>query len=503
MATPFEEFVNNELPKRPWTPVPLSGSLVAGQALVATGVGMEVEQKLVQFQDPLMVRYVGDQPGDYATFEEALASLPSDAGDLSTNSNPYTIYFRGSISHLFAPGIIINGIRGLLLYGIPIQEGGMVTLSCDENTTDSPFGIKFISDLSSSYLYLTNLNFGIGSVTYAVPQHDGIDFNLLEFESTSSYICALLLNNTNVVLGLSVSRFTPTLPKKVSAIYAYTTASSGAALYVRVFNKSKFHLLRSSAKALGSDLAHYVFLDSAENSYINIQNYFATSPTTGYKASNDVLTLHCAAPTGWGPAIMLRLRWQGSSVSYWDVLGNIVCHAEYNYTASIVNDASIAFMQLYDYGQPRKVNIPDLKIYVSSSSTSNSFNLSNLVILDSSLGPVKTAYLNIDSATLFLPTAGAGAIGGKPVFARCVNGTIDITNSSIGNSDIIVLGSAKVFGAIIKDRSLLIADNISRDEKQITTIESRTNGKQYLTQSPLAPVAPQPGDLWIETTEQY
>ena len=82
MATPFEEFVNNEMPKRPWTAVPIDGNLEAGQALVATGVGMETVQKLVQTQNPIMVRYVGDEPGDYATVAAALDSLPYGASNL-------------------------------------------------------------------------------------------------------------------------------------------------------------------------------------------------------------------------------------------------------------------------------------------------------------------------------------------------------------------------------------------------------------------------------------
>jgi hypothetical protein len=42
LATPFEEFVNLELPKRVWIEVPVTGNLDPNQYLITTGVGLGV-----------------------------------------------------------------------------------------------------------------------------------------------------------------------------------------------------------------------------------------------------------------------------------------------------------------------------------------------------------------------------------------------------------------------------------------------------------------------------
>ena len=42
MATPFETFVNTELPKRVSIPVPDGGNLPAGKVLTTTGIGVTV-----------------------------------------------------------------------------------------------------------------------------------------------------------------------------------------------------------------------------------------------------------------------------------------------------------------------------------------------------------------------------------------------------------------------------------------------------------------------------
>lgn len=164
MATPFEDFVNGEIPKRPWLPVPGSGTLPIGQYLKAKGVGMELETASAIALGN--TRTVASSGGEFTSIQLAIDSI-TDA----TSTNVYVVLiYPGVYAELLTlPGnIYLQGVvTGSQVAEIKTSLGTLLTCPNEARTIvsnlkltlDNPTGTSAICHIGD------NAN-NLGSVTF-------------------------------------------------------------------------------------------------------------------------------------------------------------------------------------------------------------------------------------------------------------------------------------------------------------------------------------------------
>lgn len=500
----LSDAVNEMATNRPWVTPPVGGNLTGGQALVATGNGLEVEEKLVQFQDPLMVRYVGTQPGDYATFAEAVASLPKFENDLSSSSaltnRMYVIYLRDTAT--FDSGLVIEGINGISIIGLSSFPGRMISLHNNNNPTNATFGLRYTPNTVSGgsettgRLLFNNVQLIMNNVgTRVIPDNSDTEYNLLELSSTVKN--AYLDFNESYVYASVVAAHTFSTPKTIRGIYFTGTMEAG---YMGIYGDVKFHYQRSiNHGTYGADICTYIFCESGTPLLI-IRSMYHGLPEYGLKTKSGKLSLTNLSGPNWNKVTMLRIKDSTSSIVYAKIFDNIQCYSELAYTAGVINNTAVSFIEFSNV-QPDILHFTNITVSISSTSIGNIIDLSNVSVFSTLESANKSIYASFDNVLVKLPSR--VNLTGSPSLLKCIDGEVRIANSSLAGFKVVVLGNAKVFDSSSPAHDLLTSNNIRRDESQLFATASRTNGKQFIAQQALPPVAPQPGDLWIETTEQY
>lgn len=494
----LSDAVNEMAANRPWIEPPVGGNLTGGRALVATGNGLEVEEKLVEFQDPTMVRYVGEEPGDYATFEEAIASLPTGANDLSSSSKYYVIYFRELVAvHRYLAGAITINVHSLHLCGLPESDKNKkISLTpLDDTSLNATFGLKhaYTGGVSQPRLTFTNMQLGT-TMNYGIPLTSGSEFNSLEIE----------INGTGLILTFNTSdfyfRITPvaisTIPKAFRAIYVKCAPTS--TLYFITTGMNKFTYYRN-AGTITNDLGTYNFYDSQGYTHLLGGAY------NEYNLKTTICrnTLSAISGVGWGALTFFTIKRNSTSSAYWFTLDDFVCYSEYTWVSNVVNRSGpLTFFNIEDVAQV-KCQLNKLELIIASTTLGNLIDISNLTVVKTGLTSGFNSFAYITFNDVSVKSAFGCTIFGKAYLLQCVNGAVNITNSALAGLTVKSLGSAIVTMAGSPNSNQLTAGNITRDEAQLFATASRTTGKQFIAQQPLPPASPQPGDLWIETTEQF
>lgn len=472
----FVDFVNNEMPKRPWAPVPLSGSLTAGQALIATGVGMEVEQKLVQFQDPLMVRYVGEQPGDYTTLASALASLPYGVDDLSNSYNYYMVYVRHTATGAArqeSGGILIQA-KFVSIIGLSTAQRAQAGLTYPTITlTDKSlgFGIKHspftLSNSGSLKLKDIRIN-ASGSPTYPVttPRYD-----LIEMYTTTG-INRLILENVYLQFSASLAGAIPE-STEVNLIYVSVTSTgimevvcdSGASTLIlnihSSFNALAIAVLKYSSDSVGQ--VQFTVSDIAIGSTINVTH----GNLNGAPAQSYI--------------------WLRGNSSFYSI-SNVYF---YFMPGGTTNNRRMTLFNLFH--ADAVVDITNVRI-TQRLNGAYFTNISGYSLIEC---PGRLTVKAVNCTHIITVIVSSGGIYGNMAVAKNTDAIVIIAGCALPNMVASQNSSIGFSYSIPSDAEDAVIDKIAKK------IDDRSNGKNYLTQSPLPPAAPQSGDLWIETTEQY
>lgn len=494
----LSEAVNEMATNRPWVEPPVGGDLVAGQALIATGNGLEVEQRLVQTQDPTKVRYCGTLPGDYATIEDALASLPAGLDDLSSWMRPYVIYLRrdllaGTTTTVFSisPGYVFPDIDAVKISGISLSTADNVSVSLSSLANSGfAYGIKFTGNTLKVGDNQTRLQFeNVSLVLASTSTYDdnGVAFNAVWMNANKAQN-SILFENSSVILNMNK---TFTIPKTIRMFYF--EGSNG-----QNFTVSGSSLLSITNTSGNSDynILTLVFLSHASNITVFLSLYGGGKDSTGKLYSNILFNVSVV----YGTTVIMFDTYNyisGVDLSAWVIYRGFRFKVVYGYRAGYINRASVTFFKINT--QSPVYDLTDVEIQIATINNAGIFDISNLLIFDilSSTDAMITA-----NATCSMPTNNAGYWGGKYTFIRFINGIVNASGSVLANARIIGLGArAKIIVSGDDGAGNVIGNNITNDETLINKHEQRIANKT--TQSALPPAAPQPGDLWIETTEQY
>lgn len=507
MATLFETFVNDNLPSTLRTTIPVSGNLPGGMAMVSTGVGLNTEPKMVTTFDPLYTRIVGTNSGDYATIADALASLPSGLNDLTAVTSTtarYIIYLRAngsSAPHLMNSGTILPDVSRLvfrLLAPETYQSSALISLfSAGANT----FGMKF---RGNTVLYATNigneLTFdGVSVITInngSSMVDDGQDYAAVsvEIQNSSQGSFNVYYNNAQVVA--SIGAFVYTLPKTIR--HTYITYPNGAYSVPRVNILGMTRISAVNATSAVSVGIKIIMFDS--DKYYN----FYLADLSSITRNTPLLPSINVAATSNLEVIMINnavADSYGNDAQTYRILLNNYISISYGYVAGIVNNAKITIFRFSKTSGPN-LDLTNLIVRISSYNTNNIIQLTNLTILE--LCNTNPIAVNIDHCSVMHSTMISipdGKIGGKFTLVKMINGWLRISNSALTNCGYKILGNTQVtvdgsdgVGNLIGNN---LEDNIATTNQLVNRVANKT------TQSPLPPVAPQPGDLWIKVKEQY
>lgn len=499
MATPFETFVNNEMPKRPWIPVPVGGNLEAGQALVATGVGMETVQKLVQFRDADLVRYIGSEPGDYATIALALASLPSGVNDLSNANEPYEILIRpyaSPVTCYIEKGTVfpdVNCIR--FAPAVLTTSQSTVIIMTTGTLVNDPFYIKWRANptnTASAYIMFQDVAITtLISPTFVAD--DGVDFDAILIERTVTNKSYQIFFNSSAS-SMTISG-TYTIAKKFTNVrFLNTVGGAQANVYFACYYSNHFTITQTSTNVLPSgSTVRFLRSDTGldlilyQNGASMDLNALKTGPLRFSISVNNGVSV-----------VFFDFEYGGLDATSFRSFMSSIINIQFNYTAGVVNKAQVTMfrMLLRDTASPL---LTSCIVKFASAHTSGIFDISNVIIWDM-IGTARHNVLINNCSSLF-PTMFEGSFGGRGTFLRFINGVCRVTGSALYNMDIKSLGN----GAILQDGSdfngNLIGKNLDNNIDTTNYLVDRVANK--ITQSPLAPVTPQPGDLWLVTEEQY
>lgn len=507
MATPFETFVNNEIPTTLRAVIPLSGNLPAGMAMVSTGTGLNTEPKLVTTFDATYTRIVGTDPGDYATIADALASLPAGLNDLTlVTTNPsYVIYLRANqkfVSYNMDPGTVLPDVCRLafkLLAPDTYLSGAGILFP--PTSTITSFGMKFRGNSISYGTTIPNsLSFDNVSVTMIASTttivDDGVDVAAILVELANSSQGLYNINYYSSTMTLSLLGITLTIPKTIR--HTYITSPNGAYATPRIsmMGPSRLSVSNGSGavsigvKAIGIDSDKYYDFYLGDLSAVSAKTpalpAFSVTATSNLEAT---LVNNTISDTYGNDAQTYRLL--------------LNCHIAitYGYNAGVVNNAKMTIFRFAKRSGPT-VDLSNTYIQISSYNTNNIIQLDNLTILD--LINDTPISVNVDGCASASPTFQSipgSKIGGKFTLVKMIHGWLRIANSALTNCGYKILGNTQVLVDGSDGVGNLIGNNLSDNIATTNQLVNRVANKT--TQSPLAPAAPQPGDLWIKVKEQY
>lgn len=460
MATPFETFVNNEIPTTLRAVIPLSGNLPAGRAMVSTGVGLNTEPKLVQTQDPLLVRYVGTQPGDYADLKLAIESLPVGVADISTQDNPYRIYVRQSMDD--QPSGIVNSANNLIIEGVNDISSAAITISFKVDSND--YCIKTTHGTTTNqYLHITNIELCVLANSTSANPILSTDFAILDFDDISNN--TYLYMSSYAKLSASAASGYHPVDGRVSLITCSNTAATNkyVLVYFASFGATSYTL--SVADGYGAILS--------------CQDSFLGRTTIQWPGDNSSF-VQMAATVGAGKEhklihvrslvageLILRLVNVQLQLSLSSTAGCICKFMFLDTPSAIINNVVFTSFMLR---LQNSINSSIQKLYLIG----NRYNK-----------PMKVGFYNCSDTRI-----GFKSVGAKAQIVDAGYLTANETGSFLPEVDMSQVGH-------LDETTQQAVSAYKMSNIVVPRVACKT------TQSPLAPAAPQAGDLWIETTEQY
>lgn len=452
MATPFEIFVNNEIPTTIRTTIPPSGNLEAGKMLVTTGVGLNVTTAVAGSKESGSYYVSATDPlANYSDLGTAIIAAKAAATTISNGIfNIYVDSGTYSISNIDLTSVGVDNVAiriiGVGSYGEQnYTDVSSQTLSNTKITLDFSASADFI--IKCRYTYFLFEKVMITTSVPALSDLTHVAFNIYSgglwfIESRVTHICA-------PTSGLG------------KIVFTAPTAASG--IFFSVV-KSYFRCVLTGGSSVGQEF-NVVDFSTASHPYIIIEdsmvftqlgsdNHYTifnakntdSSTTPWHKITNSYFRLSCTGSVR--TLTLLKASASGSTIK-----PNIF--EKNTFVGAMTGAPTYGGIILFDYDT----------VLDNGSLTLNSNSFSN-----------ETAYNNFRLAKL----------GTKDV--------LYLQNYSIKNSLNLDVGNGSInFGEFRSSYNV--------DSKSIRQLVPRVANK--LTQSPLPPAAPQAGDLWIETTEQY
>lgn len=457
---PFVDNVNAELPNRPSIPVPPGGALTAGMAMIATGVGMGLTQKLVEFQNPLLVRYVGDQVGDYADLKLAIESLPVGVNDISTKEDPYRIYVRKSIND--HPSGIVNSANSLIIEGVNTIDTPSITISFKVDNND--YCIKTIHGSASlQYLHLISIQLKVLANSFSNTILS-TDFSILDFsdiaENTWFYM------SFNAKLYLTATTGYHQADGKLSLITCSNTATT-----------NKYFLMNF---ALFGVTSYYLFVTDGYGAILSCRDSFLGVNGIYSPTDNSSSTYISATIGGAKEHRLIHAKSYSSGTSIYKFI-----NMQVNISISSTTSGTCKFLFL-DTPNGLKHNVVFASMQYNNGTLSNDRKI--YLVHNKYNKPIEVGFHNCSD----MRTVNYSSFGTK---AKIVDaGYLTVTESG---SFLPTIDMSQVAHLDPTTQQAVSSYAMSN------TVTHRAEGKTYSTQSPLPPVSPKPGDVWIMTKEQY
>ena len=487
MATPFEEFVNNELPKRPWMPVPISGSLTPGKVMQATGIGMELEERTIIGES--MTYVVGDDPAtsDFQSIQAAIDAIPQGVASIN---RPWTIKLNPSSSSTFydqTQPIVIN-VGTTKMTGLVIQH--VQDIDWNNTTGYATINFKPADDATVKKSFFHIINDGSGT-----------NFSL----TLRNVNCQYLISATNLFSRCNSSEF---------SMICFKKGISTAQVFIRI-EKALLSIIDMDPATLVKDL-YICRLDtdgiiggidfnlySNQSTVINQKTSSALSTVTGI---NTILPFHEGC-TQSGVVTILEsifgLSPQSNTAKTFiefrpssNFVAITITKSRFNISFLIASMPNVNMTVLKISGSYYSNPVFEDNILLLSSGYIVAFDVSKITIIDAT----NTNYAIISTKRTDVRTT-VLTLANKLTLFALRGGVAESTYDNLKSTKI-ESGTASIkINGIMDDQ--IYSDGIRRDEKHLFDATTRSNGKRFITQSPLPPVAPQPGDLWLVTEEQY
>lgn len=494
----LSDAVNEMATNRPWVEPPVGGDLVAGQALIATGNGLEVEQKLVQFEDVSMVRYVGEQPGDYlpSEMQACLDSLPSEANDLSSAVNPYIIKIRKMtiLSNTYFPSnLVVPSVKGITIQGVGRYPGEKTPITFGKLSIygtpigNNTWGIKFTESLTvpltSRFIRFRDIELR----AYCTVESDwtSSEYNIIVVDRTSSNATAhqVILDNAEVTQNIRAS-----LSAKTARNFYFTNSNALSAPVYLAMSITK-------ESSLGVNATNQLMTFKAITTDGNVV-------FSAFSASDDTIkTLSVTVSILTPPTLLFDFTSYDGATNYQLTLNRIKFSFYFARETTAYFSPEITFFDFRRLstnfgGNYLHLLMSNCSAYLEAGDTTTVYNFDKTTIVK-----LRSYYSTVRIVGMYVKNGGFGTFSGTPILLQTTNNPVILDSNVLDGSRIISSGVIQQQGS--ESKGQLTSNNIIRDEKQLFDATARIAGKQYLTQSPLPPAAPRPGDLWIETTEQY